>query len=136
MLILDEILKQLVNIRYLGERKNVFRENDRATLFLKCLEFGPLGGPALELEYSTENEKLEMRFEKHSLCWLPYYFRDSKTEIFLYEFVGARQPLHLDVEAGSFLMQRACLLELTLRAHGFDRMDHEQYHPLFAGGVS
>lgn len=137
MLIIDEILKQLRGIEYFKENKNVSLENGASTLFLECIGFGPLGGQSLRLVYRAQEEELEINFEKHSLCWLPYYFRDSKTESFLYEFVGAREPLNLDVGAGSYLIQRALFLELMLRAQGFDRLDDESlYHPLFTRRAS
>ena len=136
MILIDEILEQLGGIGFLVKKERARLEKDGVSLFLEHLGFGPAGGYALRLVYSTDCE-IEMHFEKHNLCWLPYYLRDSKTEIVLYEFLGARQPLRMDVEAGSYLIQRACFLELNLRAHGFDRLDHENlYHPLFAGGVS
>ena len=139
MSIIEEILRQSGNIEYLRERESLCLENGTATLFLEHMGFGPAGGHVLRLVYIAEHEEVEMHFEKHSLCWLPYYLRDAKTEreIFLYKFVGARQPLHMDVEAGSYLIQRACFLELILRAQGFDRLDHESlYHPLFTRRAS
>lgn len=137
MSIIDEILRQSGNIEYLRERESLCLENGTATLFLEHIGFGPAGGHVLRLVYVAEREEVEMHFEKHALCWLPYYFRDSKKEIFLYEFVGVRQPLHMDVDAGSYLIQRACFLELILRSQGFDRLDHESlYHPLFARSAS
>jgi hypothetical protein len=137
MLILDEIIKQLGDVEYLRESKNVRLLKEQATFFLEYQEFGPMGGLVLRLVYSSEREEVEMHFEKRALCWLPYYLRDSKTEVFLYEFVDARQPLKLDFDAGSYLIQRACFLELILRAHGFDRLDHDElYHPLFTRRAS
>jgi hypothetical protein len=139
MSIIEEILRRSGNIEYLRERESLCLENGTATLFLEHLGFGPAGGLVLRLVYIAKHEEVEMHFEKHSLCWLPYYLRDSKTEkeIFLYEFVGVRQPLHMDMGAGSYLIQRACFLELVLRSQGFDRLDHESlYHPLFARSAS
>jgi len=138
MSIIDEILRQSGSID-LRERKSLCLENGTATFFLERLGFGPAGGQVLRLVYRGEHEEVEMHFEKHALCWLPYYLRDAKTgkETFLYEFVGARQALHMDVGAGSYLIQRACFLELILRSQGFDRLDHESlYHPLFARSAS
>ncbi len=112
MNIVGEILEQLDNIEYRRDRKSLHFEKNNATLFLEFLEFGPGGGQALSLEYSAESEKLEMHFERHSLCWLPYYLRDSRTEVFLYEFVDARQPLRMSFGAGSYLIQRACFLRV------------------------
>lgn len=137
MSIIDEILKQLGNAEYFMGKRNVLLENGVATLFLEYLGSGPRGGHILRLVYGAPNEELEMRFEKHAQCWLPYYLRDSKTEVFLYEFVDARQPLRLDFDAGSYLIQRSCFLELILRANGFDRLDCDDlYHPLFARRAS
>jgi len=137
MILIDEILKQLGFIEYLAERK-VFRlEKGGVSFLLECLDNGPTGGRALRLVHRTPDGEVEMRFEERPSCWLPYYLRDPETEIFLYGSAGARQNLRVDMEAGSTLIQRACLLELSLRTHGLDRIPEEcLYHPLFAGGVS
>ena len=139
MIIIDEILKQLINNNCLSEMEDARFEKDGVSLLMEYLGYGPMGGHALRIVRCLNGSDLEMHFEKRSLCWLPYYLRDSRTEteIFLYGYVGARQGLHVDTEAGSTLIQRACLLEMNLRAHGFDRLSDENlYHPLFAGGVS
>ena len=129
--VIDEILKQIERAQDRTHNQWSF-QREKETLFLEFLEFSPAGGQGLHLEFRTENEKLEMHFEKRALCWLPYYLRDSKREIFLYEFVDARLPLRMDFDAGSYLIQRACFLELILRAQGFDRLDDDSlYHPLF-----
>ena len=138
MLIIDEILKQLRDVEFFLEKKSARVEKAGASLFLEYLGFGPAGGRTLRLIFKDSHE-VEMHFEKSALCWLPYYLRDSKTggEIFLYEFVAEREPLRMDMEAGSLLLQRALFIELILRAQGFDRLDHESlYHPLFARSAS
>jgi hypothetical protein len=57
MLILDEIIKQLGDVEYLRESKNVRLLKEQATFFLEYQEFGPMGGLVLRLVYSRENVK-------------------------------------------------------------------------------
>ena len=138
MILIDEILKQFRSIEYFAGRERACFEKDGVSLFLEYLGDGPTGGKALRVVRSISGSEVEMHFEKRDLCWLPYYLRDGKTnqETFLYAYAGTGRSLHVDMTAGSTLIQRACLLELNLRAHGFDNFSDENlYHPLFAGGV-
>lgn len=131
MILIDEILKQLKGIEYLAERKGFHLHKAGMSLFLEYMGRGSTGGHALRLVHRTEGFEVEMHFEDRTLSWLPYYLRDAEAEIYLY------RNFQVDMAAGSTLIQRACLLELNLRAHGFDRVPEEcLYHPLFAGGVS
>lgn len=130
MILIDEILKQLRGIKYLAERRCFRLEKDGMGFFLEYMGRGSSGGHALRLVHRTEGSEVEMHFEDRTLSWLPYYLRDAETEIYLY------RNHHVDMAAGSTLIQRACLMELSLRAHGFDRVPEEcLYHPLFAGGA-
>lgn len=143
MVVLNEILGKHGGIELLRRCRSVRVELEGRRLLLEYLGDGPTGQAAmrlLKINYFGEIE-LEMHLEWRGDFWMPYYLRSEMmgTELFLYRFLGIREPLQPDFEAGARLIQLAGCLDLQLWAEGFARAaDDSQYHPLFGveGGAA
>lgn len=143
MLILNEIFDGYGGVARFHDISVLQLDRSGKRLLLEYLGNGPTTEHAIRLvriNHFGEAEP-EIHLEFRGSVWMPYYLRNqtTSTELFLYRFVGAREPLRLDFEAGLRLIEAAGILDFSLLADGFvQAVEESLYHPLFSvkGGAA
>ena len=145
MLVMDEIIKQLGGIDRFREIGPVRLGSGGRLLIVEHIGFGPTSRDTVRLtryaDSGVPTAEPEMHFERRETVWMPYYYRNERTaaELFLYGFTSADEPLRLNYQAGTRLIEICGFLEINLWAEGFVEAARDVLQPsLFAvrGGAA
>ncbi len=125
MLVLDEIIKQLGGMNRFREIGPVRLGSGGRLLIVEHIGFGPTSRDAVRLTRYADSRVLtaepEIHFEWRDTVWMPYYCHNQRTgtELFLYGFTRVNEPLRLNFQAGTRLIEIGGFLEINLWAEGF-----------------